>query len=511
MKKCLKCGSLQDDNNKFCGNCGAPDFTTDLAQSPVITAPPAPAKRSRSKLVPFLLGAVAALIVALIVVVCLLPNSVERVIDQIRNDEFSSAAELYQEDIMSDPEKLQQVHDEIVAYVDELMQQFMDHKISYEALTEKFDGIDKTGVLDGELFPYYDDAGYVQYIRNRYAEGETEFNNGNYQAAMECYNDVSNAGMEYSEEASEKYRQALELFRDDAIKDAQAKTEAGDFMGALNVISEALEILPEDEKLWAAHQACLDAQYEDNIQTLLEEARLYIEYKDFVTALDLLDDYIEVYPDEARFQQERITCLTQYEAYVIEESLKLAMEDNFQHALSLAEAGLEHFTSVKVTELVMVYKSHIPVLLTEMEVFKNQTQGGSWASDTDETDKYLEDIYGNKYTSSLSVGVGAMTYLVDFKYKEFSGTVGFPKGLASDGYRKSATLKIYGDGVLITEFVDVNEDFHSESFSLDISSYEKITLKWTCSGVNIWSDWGEFATIFDGVLVPIPLEIPTAS
>ena len=26
-------------------------------------------------------------------------------------------------------------------------------------------------------------------------------------------------------------------------------------------------------------------------------------------------------------------------------------------------------------------------------------------------------------------------------------------------------------------------------------------------GMNIWEDWGFFATIFDGMLVPIPIEL----
>lgn len=36
---------------------------------------------------------------------------------------------------------------------------------------------------------------------------------------------------------------------------------------------------------------------------------------------------------------------------------------------------------------------------------------------------------------------------------------------------------------------------------------EKIKLKWSCEGMNIWGDWGYFATIFDGMFIPIPKEL----
>lgn len=249
----------------------------------------------------------------------------------------------------------------------------------------------------------------------------------------------------------------------------------------------------------------------DRIQDLVDEARLYTARNDYVGALDFLDSSILTYPDELRLQQERSNCLSEYETYVADESLRLANAGEFQHALSLAKSGLNYFTSTKVTELVAIYKSHIPVILGEMEMFQNKTEGGSWVTKTNEIDKYLEDNYGNVYANSLSVGCGFVTYLVNFKYQTFSGTVAFPKGLESDGYRESATLQVYGDDVKIAEFSNFNEATKPESFSLNIASFEKITLKWSCKGMNIWGDWGYFATIFDGELIPVALDLPAES
>jgi len=284
--------------------------------------------------------------------------------------------------------------------------------------------------------------------------------------------------------------------------------KSGEYSLAMTLIDDALDVAPDDSKLITVQQECLRAEYDSTIQSLVDEVRVYMASNDYVSALEFVDSCIVAYPEELLLQQERRDCLSEYETYVIEESLRLAKDEEYQHALSLAEAGLQYFTSAQVTELVMVYKNHITVILGEMEMFQNNSSGGSWGLKTDDTDKYLEDNYGNIYDNSLSVGSGTVTYLVNFKYQTFSGTVAFPKGKESDGFRESATLTIYGDDEVIAEFVNVDENFKPEFFSLDVSSYEIISLKWKCSGMNIWRDWGYFATIFDGVLVPIPLELP---
>ena len=142
------------------------------------------------------------------------------------------------------------------------------------------------------------------------------------------------------------------------------------------------------------------------------------------------------------------------------------------------------------------------VALGKMEIFQRKTVGGSDYCYTDKYDKYLKDNYGNEYAHSVSVGTGSLTYLVNHQYLTFSGTVACPKGVSSDDYRSSATLRIYGDGEVIAEFKGFNDGSRPEAFSINIKAYERITLEWTCKGMNVWRDWGYFATIFDGVFVP---------
>lgn len=144
------------------------------------------------------------------------------------------------------------------------------------------------------------------------------------------------------------------------------------------------------------------------------------------------------------------------------------------------------------------------VYQVDMEIFAKKTQGGMWGIDTDKTDEYLVDNYGKKYQHSFYAGKGTVTYLTNYKYKMFSGTVACPKGLQPDEWKPYIDLYIYGDGKKIASFPAMNCYSRPMPFSLDISNYERITLEWKYQEkkeeiVNIWKDWGYYATIFDGV------------
>lgn len=563
MKKCNSCQELQADTNNFCSKCGSNDFSPIDEQVSPATAtvntevPTAPAPRKKGKV--FVWVGVAAIAVIAFIVLSILFNPADRIMRGIEDDDFLNAANIYQKQVAGDSAKYQKTYDKVSVYVEELLQQFKDQEVTYDYLTNKLYGIEQIGVLGLEITYAYTEADYLHYCRETYALAEKAFGDGDYKEAISLYAQVADADFENGEDALEKYNQAVELFRDEVVSAAQEYIDFGEYSTAMMLLEDALYIVPGDEVLQSAQQSCFRAEYDATIQSLVEEARLYTASNDYLSALNFLDsciatypeelilqqektscfaaymqllveeaqlymasnDYIGAlsfldscivsYPEELILQQERSSCLTAYEAYVVAESLRLANAGEFQHALSLAESGLNYFTSTKATELAMVFKSYIPVILGEMEIFQNKTEGGSWMSKTDDTDKYLVDNYGNVYANSLSVGCGSVTYLVNFKYQTFSGTVGFPKGLESDGFRESATLTIFGDGEKIAEFVNVNDTSKPEAFSLDVSSYEKITLSWECKGSNIWSDWGYFATIFDGVFIPIPLDIPLES
>ena len=140
------------------------------------------------------------------------------------------------------------------------------------------------------------------------------------------------------------------------------------------------------------------------------------------------------------------------------------------------------------------------VYQVNMDIFAKRTEGGSMQTNTDRKDAYFMDNYGNSYRHSFYAGKGTVTYLTNYKYQTFKGTVACPKGMRDDSWRPSASLYIYGDGRLLKSFQNMNCYARPIPFSLNISGYERITMEWVSSDDgNIWRDWGYYATIFDGI------------
>lgn len=513
MKQCATCGTRVPDEAKFCSNCGSSTLGPIPQSSNPVSAPVESKKKTNTKwIVLAVAGGATVLTVGILVLTALISllNPVNRVMKQIESKEYGEASEIYYENVAADPERYQEVYEEASAYVEDLLNRYKAEEISYEQVTEELYGIESVGIFYDELDSCYTIVNNLQYARSNFAQAESIMATGDYLEAMYLYGEVMYYDFENAQAAADGYSKAKDSYRTQMEADIRAKLDNGNHEDAIYLADIALANLPEDQSLLNLKAECVKAQYDAGLRAMLDEVDIYLNQNDYVGALNCLDGHMISLPDEIQLREKRQACLDAFEAYVTAESLRLAKSGEYRQALSLAESGLSYFESTRVTELAMIYRSYLPVLLGEMEIFANNTKGGSWASKTNFTDEYLVDNYGNTYSHSVGAGCGSLTYLVNFKYQTLSGTVAFPKGLESDGARSSATLKIFGDGKELAVFANFNEASAPQKFSLDVSAYEKITLKWSCEGYNIWLDWGDFATIFDGEMIPIPIPLPEA-
>lgn len=560
MKTCNNCQAVLPDSANFCHLCGNSEFSP-VEEAPVVAAPeaeeaavqapetpetpevpeapqetpesetqqtaeyadqqpiyqdptshqwtemPKPHRKPSKGLIIGICAGVAVLISA-VVLISILTNPVRRFMKSVEEENVEQAFEIYLEDIAGNDKRSEKLTETINDYADEQLQLFIDGEITYDLLTSRMYAIQQSCIYNEKVYEVMEAAWNLNYYRQTYAEAEAALSEGDYANAVYLYSQVAGMEFENGEDAVAKLAQATELYRDSVLDEVQALIGDHSYSSAQMLIQEALWTLPNDSQLLAALESCSQAEYDYGIDCLIEEAMVYAGSNDYPGALAFLDEQIGYYPDEVRLQQTREECLAAFETYVIEESFRLASAGDFEHALSLTNSGLSYFTSAKVTELNQIYVSHIPVNLGDMEIFKNDSKGGSWASYTNHVDKYLEDKFGGTYAHSVSVGCGSITYLLNFKYQSFTGIVGFPKSLTADNARESATLTIYGDGQEIAVYRDVTDTTKPAEFNFDVSGYEQITLTWSCEGYNIWEDWGDFATIFDGVLTPIPLDLP---
>lgn len=146
------------------------------------------------------------------------------------------------------------------------------------------------------------------------------------------------------------------------------------------------------------------------------------------------------------------------------------------------------------------YKAYEPVPLSTYDQLKNTTNGV--AKQYTEINKYTEDKFGNKYTTSFALSSGSVSFAINQKFTKLEGTIACPKGTNFNFVPTldSAQLMITGDNE--TPLFTSNKfevDTEPESFSIDITGVRIITITWNCEGDNVWENWGNYATIFDGM------------
>ena len=84
--------------------------------------------------------------------------------------------------------------------------------------------------------------------------------------------------------------------------------------------------------------------------------------------------------------------------------------------------------------------------------------------------------------------------------------VAFPADAYSTALAPSARLEVYGDGVLLWSSGEMSAAVSPVYLDLNVERYNTLSLKWVCTGLGLWNSWGYYATLFNPVLQPVPIE-----
>lgn len=216
------------------------------------------------------------------------------------------------------------------------------------------------------------------------------------------------------------------------------------------------------------------------------------ESKNYLTAIA---EYSKVIAEDGFYSDAQVRlsqCKEAYVSAVLTQAKTKYEAYDIQGAIAEIGKGLLVMPeNEELLQLQQTYQAAKAVELGEMEIFANIDAYG------EQYDTYLTDNYGNTYEHSFSYVEGEIVYLVNYQYAYLSGTVACPKGLDTGA---TATLTVYGDGEKLKTFTS---DILSSpmEFALPISDYERVSFVWYSEG-DLWDDWGELATIFDGEWIP---------
>ena len=169
----------------------------------------------------------------------------------------------------------------------------------------------------------------------------------------------------------------------------------------------------------------------------------------------------------------------------------------------LSVANNEIGNDSRLTVAINDYKNNTIVYIAALDMFNYSFKEGADLDGGESINEYLTSNYGITYKNSVTCSGGYIGYLVDGKgYTVFKGVIGCPEGMHSDSFWHGAYIDIIGyrddKGTTLYTTDEIYDGSKPVEVEVDITGYEVIYFQWHCVGSNIWKDWGEFATIFEG-------------
>lgn len=380
-------------------------------------------------------------------------------------------------------------------YVDKKLDRYYEGKLTYEEAISVLKALSKTRLPQDDVEYCLAAAMEMEAARSTLIAADEAFEAGDYARAIPLFR----RSLIADEGAAERLREAESRYKEAVLETARNAMDDGDPDLAEKGLTDAQKVLGDDADLAAAlsdvHRMKDDAAY----GAMLTEARRLLQEEGPGAAMTYLSSLRAAQPGVYALEYLEQVLLHEYEENICLQAKELWAGGDATAACDLLETGLEFVDSAKMTLLLGEIRGTILYLLGDMPILRDDTASPrTGAESTLARDAMLTDARGNAYSHSFSADVGSVTFDLGGKYAIFVGTVACAQGEKTDIYRTSATLEIYGDGVLLAAYKNMTSAAIPADFSISVTGVGELTLLWTSEGANGWKDWGRFATVFDG-------------
>ena len=380
------------------------------------------------------------------------------------------------------------------SYANRQMARYQAEKIPYE---EALNRLTVLAQAEPKVQAIQEALVAAQTARRELSEGDALFAQGAYAQAIPHYRlalqgNAEAAGKLY--QAQDAYRNqvldlAIGLMKDEKYEEAQAALQAG------------LTVLEGDESFTAA---LADAQVLFDQKVFSDmSASVTIDAQSPADALAYVAQQRSLAPQDERWAYLEQQLRAQVEAEAYEKAQALRERGAYPAAVAALDEGLALVDSPRLQALKGEIEALISYWICELTPSRDDTGSPrTGAASTVLRDQVQSDNRANLYDHSLSADIGSLTFSLGGGFSAFTGTVAMPFGSSSDYLRQSADLRIYGDGQLLAEFKGMDSQSEPMPFEISVENVNELTLFWTSQGANGWADWGRFATVFDGRLLP---------
>lgn len=326
--------------------------------------------------------------------------------------------------------------------------------------------------------PEWDNYGKVETLRTKAVRGRLTATvsqyqaSGDYEGVIEFIN-TNVSDINSDPEIKKIYDDSVAKYKEIVIQKADEYITAGDYSSATSVITTAVRIIGEDSDL---NSKLVDINRSEIYATVVGQKNT----GDYAAAITYVNERLDIVGTDSDILLVLSECENEYRKAVISEAVNAYQSSGYQAALSEINAGLAVMPDD--SELLSEQAAYLacePISLFSIEPY---TKDGYTEHRSSE-----KDTMGNSYSDVL-VGYGregsSETYDIGSQYNRLTGTIFIPEW--SKGAENTAGVRIYGDGALLYENMNIASDTKPTPFEVNISGVTDLKIVLYCGG-DMWT------------------------
>ena len=413
-------------------------------------------------------------------------------------ERFDSAESVYLSGIQDSERLRAAAREQLRKYVSEERERYYSHALTFDEAMEALSPLSQTDLPQDDVGSAIQAIQKMEAARTDLVQADDSAASGDLARAIPLYRQSLMA----DEGAAYRLRQTEIAYKNRILEQAEAAMDAGEYTVAETALLDGQALLGEDDDLLRALADVRRLQDDEAYAATVAEALRLLRENGPEAAFRFAQELRSEAPDAYPYAYIEQLIRHEYEENVCAEALALKESDP-KAACAMLEEGLQWIDSERMRSLHREIRATIPCWLVDMPLLQDETADPrTGESSSVSRDEAFMDSLSNVYSHSFSADLGFVVFSLEDGFDAFTGTVAFPMGETADIYRSSATLQVYGDDVLIAEFKDIDGASVPMSFSVPVNGIRELKLVWTSEGANGWKDWGRFATVFDGRLIP---------
>ena len=312
---CGKCGTPLDENEKFCPNCGTRSKVdtmnevnaVPIYQAPAVSVPPVPKapkikkKMSTGKKVRIILFSLLAvlLVVALAMTAVFFFGGPYDVYKNIKEQNYYEARTGYSREVSDSAVKKMLLKTAMGSSDSDVVDAFKAGTLDYSDAVQVLEVLEYIGL--GDMTASIDEISALNEVNTALANGNEYYENGDYESALLEYSKID-ANSEAYASIQENVNNAMASYKSDALTRAQACVDSQDYQGALQILSAASQVAKDDADISALYNSTVNT-YE---QVCIQQATEHFAAERFDAAEDVLTQALQLLP-ESKMLSDKLT------------------------------------------------------------------------------------------------------------------------------------------------------------------------------------------------------------